>query len=108
MIFVSSIDRENSAGVAAMPEKKAIDPEKNRRIYKIKASKYIPITSFLYYNEFYDSIPDYCSNCSYLSLLSDTGQKGKVGELDTIFCQGERGRFYHQGIGTTKAACYKL
>jgi len=40
-----------SDGNAASPVIKAADPEKKRRIYRIKASIHIPITLFLYYNE---------------------------------------------------------
>jgi hypothetical protein len=52
-ILVSQITEENSDVPAAAPVKKENEPEKNRRKYRIRASIYIPITLFLYYNMYY-------------------------------------------------------
>jgi len=50
-IFTTSAEAEKPVDCAFVPVNTAAAPEKNRTIYKIIASKYIPITMFLYYNK---------------------------------------------------------
>ena len=54
-IFKSSVVTEESAASAPLPVNRASDPCKKRRIYSVRASIYIPISLFLYYNKYIEN-----------------------------------------------------